>query len=305
MSTIRTNGYRSGPKDKSTLENIMIEVGKNHTLEIVKHVDFGVYLEYEEEEILLPEKYLPEDDASCAIGEFIDVFVYLDSEDRPIATTEIPFAKVGECAFLPVVGQSQFGSFVDWGLTKDLLVPFKEQRVPMELNRSYVVYLFIDKTDRIAATSRLSQHLKEQNEEEFEVRQEVSLLIASRSDLGFKAVINGTHLGLIHNNELVRPIKVGDEIKGYIGDLREDGRINLTLQKLAYEVREDLSQQILIHLKEHGGKTHLTDKSSPEEINAVFHVSKSNYKKALGKLFKEEKIQFHEKSVRLVLKDDT
>lgn len=283
----------------------MIEVGKNHTLEIVKHVDFGVYLKSDDEEILLPQKYLPEDEALWEVGELIDVFIYLDSEDRPIATTEIPFAKVGECAFLPVVGQSQFGSFVDWGLTKDLLVPFKEQRVPMELGRSYVVYLFVDKTDRIAATSRLSKYVNEQNEGEFEVRQEVTLLIASRSDLGYKAVVNGTHLGLIHNNDVVRPIKVGDQFKGYIGDLREDGRINITLQKLAHEMRDDLSEQILTHLTEHGGKTHLTDKSSPAEINAVFHVSKSNYKKALGKLFKEEKIQLHEKSVRLMQKENT
>ena len=277
----------------------MIEVGKNHTLEIIKHVDFGVYLAYDEEEILLPGKYLPEDEEECAVGEFITVFIYLDSEDRPIATTEIPFAKVGECAFLPVVSQSQFGSFVDWGLTKDLLVPFKEQRVPMDVGRSYVVYIFMDKTDRIAATSRLSKYLLEEDEDNFDIRQQVDLLIASRSDLGYKAVIDGTHLGLIHNNDVVRPIKVGDQFKGYIGEPRSDKRINITLQKLAYEMRDELSDKILTHLKEHGGAIHLTDKSSPEEINAVFQVSKGNYKKALGKLFKEGKIVFHEKSVRL------
>ena len=277
----------------------MIEVGKNHTLEITKHVDFGVYLKCDEEEILLPERYLPEDEKLWAVGEFLDVFVYLDSEDRPIATTEIPFAKIGECAFLPVVGQSQFGSFVDWGLSKDLLVPFKEQRVPMEVGKSYVVHIFLDKTSRIAATSRLSRYLEEQNDGAFVVRQEVDLLIASRSDLGFKAVVDGSHLGLIHNNDIVRPIKVGDQFNGYIGEAREDGRINITLQKLAYEVRDELADKILTYLDENGGRLNLTDKSSPAEINAVFHVSKSNFKKALGKLFKEEKIVFHEKSVRL------
>ena len=280
----------------------MIDVGKNHTLEVIKHVDSGVYLKSEDEEILLPEKYLPEDEKLWAVGAFLDVFVYLDSEDRPIATTEVPYAIVGECAFLPVVGQSRFGSFVDWGLSKDLLVPFKEQRIPMEIGRSYVVYLFIDKTNRIAASSRLSKYLKEENENDFDVRQEVDLLIASRSDLGYKAVINGSHLGLIHNNEIVRPIKVGDRFKGYIGEPRADKRINLTLQKLAYEMRDELSEKILSHMREHGGKTHLTDKSSPEEINEVFHVSKSNYKKALGKLFKEGKIQLHERSIRLIEK---
>lgn len=283
---------------------MMIEVGKNHTLEIAKHVDFGVYLLSDEEEILLPGKYLPKDETLWEVGKFIDVFIYLDSEDRPIATTEIPFAKVGEAVFLTVVGQSQFGSFVDWGLTKDLLVPFKEQRVPMELGRSYVVYIFIDKTERIAATSRLSRFLNEENDVAFEVRQEVDLLICSRSDLGFKAVVNGTHLGLIHSNEIVRPIKVGDTFKGYIGEPREDKRINITLQKMSYEVRDELAEKILKHLSEHGGKTHLTDKSSPTEIYEVFHVSKSNFKKSLGKLFKQEKITFHEKSVRLAVSSD-
>jgi len=278
----------------------MIDVGKMHTLEIIKHVDFGVYLKSDDEEILLPKKYLPDDEELWAVGAFLEVFVYLDSEDRPVATTETPKAMVGECAYLPVVGQSRFGSFLDWGLSKDLLAPFKEQRVPMEIGRSYVVYIFIDKTTRIAASSRLSSFLKEINEDNFEIREEVNLLIASRSDLGYKAVINGSHLGLIHNNEIVRPINVGDRIIGYIGEPRTDGRINLTLQKLAYEMRDDLSDKILNHLIEHGGQTHLTDKSNPDEINQVFHASKSNYKKALGKLFKEGKIQFHEKSVRLV-----
>ncbi len=271
----------------------MIEIGKSYSLEITKHVDFGVYLDGGDmEEILLPERYLPKDEKEWAIGQFIDVFVYLDSEDRPIATTEVPYVEVGGSAFLNVVGQSQFGSFLDWGLPKDLLVPFKEQRVPMEIGKSYVVHVFIDKTGRIAGTTRIDRHLQEENDGHFEIRQEVDLLVASRTDLGYKAIINGSHIGLIHNNEIVRPIRVGDEFKGYIGEAREDKRINITLQKLAYEVRHDLAEQILVYLKENGGSTKLTDKSSPTEINAVFHVSKSNYKKALGKLFKEEKYSF-------------
>lgn len=278
----------------------MIEVGKNHSLEIIKHVDFGIYLKHEEEEILMPAKYLPEDEDLWAVGEFIDVFVYLDSEDRPVATTEVPVAKVGECAFLPVVSQSQFGTFVDWGLTKDLLVPFKEQRVPMQIGNSYVVHIFMDKTDRIAGTTRLSRFLKEENDDVFGLSEEVNLLIASRSDLGYKAVVNGTHLGLIHNNDVVRPIKAGDEFKAYMGAPRSDKRINITLQKLAYEMRDELSERILTYMREHGGKIGLTDKSPPAEINAVFQVSKGNYKKALGKLFKEGKIQFHQKSVQLI-----
>ncbi len=277
----------------------MIDIGKYHQLVVSKHEDHGIYLADGSEEILLPNQYLSENEEDWQIGKYLDVFVYLDSEDRPVATTEKPAACVGECAYLPVIGQSGFGSFLDWGLSKDLLVPFKEQRIPMEAGRSYVVYIFLDNSQRIAASSMLSRHLSEINENDFEERQPVDLLIASRSDLGFKAVIDGSHLGLIHNNELVRPIKIGEHMEGYIGKPRSDGRINLTLQKLAYEVRDELSDQILDYLNQNGGRINLTDKSSPAEINAVFHVSKSNYKKALGKLLKEGKVIFHEKSVRL------
>lgn len=273
----------------------MLEIGKTHTLVVLKHVDFGVYLgqnldDEGQEEILLPERYLPDDTAAWEVGEKLSVFLYLDSEDRPIATTEIPFAEVGDCAYLPVLEKSPFGSFLDWGLMKDLLVPFKEQRVPMEIGRSYVVYLYLDVTGRIAASSNLSKFLNEQNEGVFQSMQEVSLMIASRSELGYKTIINGTHLGLIHNNEIVRPLKMGDMIKGYIGETRDDGRINLTLQKKSNTVRHELAEQILDYLEENGGVINLTDKSSPEDINAVFHVSKSNYKKALGKLYKKRAI---------------
>ncbi|MCC3861269.1 S1 RNA-binding domain-containing protein [Pseudemcibacter aquimaris] len=277
----------------------MISIGSRNTLTVTSHTDFGIYLGDETENILLPEKYLPDDQSLYEIGKEMDVFVYLDSEDRPVATTEEPYAEVGECAFLQVVGKTTFGSFVDWGLSKDLLVPFKEQRVPMHEGRSYVVYIYLDKSNRIAATTQISRHLKEENEGDFEFRQEVDLLITGKTDLGYKAVINGTHLGLIHQNEVVRPIRAGDQFKGYIGEFRDDGRINLTLQKLAHEMREELSDKILAFLHENGGITTLTDKSPPGEINAIFHVSKSNYKKALGKLFKEGKITFHEKTVRL------
>lgn len=278
----------------------MIEVGKYHTLEVIKHLDFGIILKHDDEEILLPTQSLPQDEKLWDIGQFLEVFVYLDSEDRPIATTDLPTGTIGDSVLLTVVGQSDFGTFMDWGLTKDLLVPFKEQNKPMNMGRSYVVYIFLDKSDRIAGSTKLSNYLDEFNEGKFEFREEVDLLIAGRSDLGYKAVINNSHLGLIHQNEVVRPLKSGDELKGFIGELREDGRINLTLQKLAYEMREELSDVILKYMQDHGGIIGLTDKSPPGEINAIFHVSKSNYKKALGKLFKEGKITFHEKSVRLI-----
>jgi len=278
----------------------MIDIGKTHSLKVIKHVDFGVYLEGDDgQEILLPERYLPTDKTAWEVNEFLKVFIYLDSEDRPIATTEVPLAEVGDCACLTVVGKSEFGSFLDWGLMKDLLVPFKEQRIPMDLGRTYVVYLYLDVTGRIAASSRLSRHLSEQNDGIFTAGQDVGLLIASRSDLGYKAVINGRHLGLIHNNEIVRPITVGDRIKGYIGTARPDKRLNLTLQKPAGEIRGELAEKIIAYLKENGGSSNLTDKSTPEDINAIFHVSKSNYKKALGKLYKARKIVMNDQGVRL------
>ncbi len=273
----------------------MLEIGKTHSLVVLKHVDFGVYLGQNiddlcQEEILLPERYLPEDTAAWEVGATLTIFLYLDSEDRPIATTIIPAAEVGQCAYLPVVEKSEFGSFLDWGLMKDLLVPFKEQRVPMDVGRSYVVYLYLDVTGRIAASSLLSRHLNEQNEGDFKARQEVELLIASRSELGYKAVINGSHIGLIHNNEITRPIKIGDKVTGYIGELREDMRLNLTLQKVGTEIRGELAEIIVAYLETNGGQSSLTDKSSPEDINAAFHVSKSNYKKAIGKLYKSRRI---------------
>ncbi|MBL4801799.1 MAG: GntR family transcriptional regulator [Emcibacter sp.] len=280
----------------------MIEIGKTHTLKVIKHVDFGVYLEGDTlEEILLPERYLPDDVNTWEVGQSLEVFIYLDSEDRTIATTEVPLAEVGECAYLSVVEKSEFGSFLDWGLMKDLLAPFKEQRIPMDVGRSYVVYIYLDKTNRIAASSLLSRYLDEQNEDIFQLGAEVDLLIASRSDLGYKAVINGTHLGLIHNNEIVRPISMGDEFKGYIGAAREDGRINLTLQKPAGELRGELAEKIIAYLEQNGGSSNLTDKSPPTDINAVFHVSKSNYKKALGKLYKARKITLE--NGRIMLSD--
>jgi len=278
----------------------MIAIGETHALEVVKHVDFGVYLDGGDlDEILLPNNALPENEADWEIGKFLTVFIYLDSEDRPIATTEIPRAEVGDCALLTVVGKSEFGAFLDWGLAKDLLAPFKEQRVPMEVGRSYVVCLYLDKTGRIAASSFLGRHLAEENDGAFEIREQVDLLIASRSDLGYKAVINGSHLGLIHNSEIVRPITIGDTFAGYIQDIRPDGRINLTLQRPANEMRDALAERILAHLEANGGQSPLTDKSPPDDIYAVYHASKANYKKALGKLYKDRKVTLEHNRVRI------
>jgi uncharacterized protein len=276
----------------------MVEVGKKNALRVVKQVDFGLYLDGEElGEILIPTRYVPKDSET---DDILDVFVYLDSEDRLIATTEEPFAEVGTCGFLEVVEIGEFGSFLNWGLLKDLLVPFKEQRVPMQIGKYYTVFLYLDKTGRIAASSKLSSFLLEENKGAFTVGMEVKLHIASRSDIGFKAIINNSHLGIIHNSELLLPIHIGENMRGYIKGIRPDGRINLSLQPESKELVTPLSKRILNYIEAQGGVIGLTDKSAPEEIYEIFNVSKSNYKKALGTLYKEKRILLEKDSVSLV-----
>jgi uncharacterized protein len=266
----------------------MAQVGKTNKLRVVKQVDFGFYLDGGElGEILIPNRYFPE---NSDVDDFIEVFIYLDSEDRLIATTEKPFVEVGGCAHLEVIQSGQFGVFMNWGLPKDLLAPFKEQRIPMQIGKYYTVYLYVDVTGRIAASSKLSTFLKEENEGAFVSGQAVDLLVATRSDIGYKAVINNTHLGIIHTNEILQPIDVGDKFTGYIKGIRPDGRINLTTQPKGEDLRDPLCKAILDYLEAQGGTSHLTDTSPPEQIYETFNVSKSNYKKALGKLYKEKRI---------------
>jgi len=280
----------------------MSEIGKKNKLIVLKELDFGVYLDGGElGEILMPNRYIPQD---VQIGDEVEVFVYKDSEDRLIATTEDPYAQVGECSYLEVVSVGDFGAFMDWGVMKDLLVPFKEQRVPMKVGRSYAVFLFVDVTGRIAASSKLSKFMPEEDKDgEFVEGQKVNLQIASRSDIGYKAVINGTHLGVIHNNDILHQINVGQELDGYIKKIREDKRIDLALQAKGKDARNSLEEDILEFLQEMGGSSDLTDKSSPDDIYKTFQVSKSNYKKALGKLYKEKKVSI-EKGLRGLLPPD-
>jgi predicted RNA-binding protein (virulence factor B family) len=276
----------------------MIEVGRVNRLEVVKEVEFGLYLDGQNlDEILLPKRYIPE---GTKVGDELDVFIYFDSDDRIIATTEEPFVQVGEVACLEVKEISAYGAFVDWGLMKDLLVPFKEQRVPMVVGRSYVVYVFLDVTGRIAASSKISRFLKEDAEDCFEEQEKVRLLIASRSELGYKAVINGTHLGLIHNSDVLQPIKLGEEMAGYVRKIREeDGKMDLTLQPNGDEAIDELGEEILEYLKAGDRSSDLTDKSSPEEIYKTYRVSKGNYKRALSRLYKERLIVIERDKVSL------
>jgi hypothetical protein len=276
----------------------MADLGRYNTLSILRRTDFGVFLDGGDlGDILLPRKYVTD---SMQVGEQLKVFLYTDSEDRLIATTLQPRAQVGECAYLKVVSTSHYGAFLDWGLPKDLLVPFSEQQQKLQEGYSYTVFLFVDtETQRIAASTRLEDWLA-LDASHFKPRQAVELLIYGKSDLGFKAVVDGTHLGQLYTNEVFRPLHYGERLNGYIKQLRPDGRIDLMLQLPSHIERDQLSDAIVEHLQQNDGVTQLTDKSPPDDIYQVFGVSKSNYKKALGKLYKQQRINIEKHQITLL-----
>jgi len=276
----------------------MAELGKLNTLTVLKKLDFGIYLDGGDgEEILLPRRYVPE---GCSVGDKLEVFVYLDSEDMLIATTETPKATVGECAFLKVLDVNRIGAFLDWGLPKDLLVPFGEQQKPMQVGEYYVVYLYIDPaSERIAASTRLDKFLADTSPY-YKEQQQVDLLICGRTDLGYKAVVDGGTIGLLFNSDAFKSIRIGQTMKGYIKRIREDKKLDLCLQLVSREALDDLSEKILAFIKTEGGKTTLTEKSPAETISKQFGVSKSSYKKALGKLYKKRLILIEKTHIELV-----
>ena len=276
----------------------MLEIGRLNNLRVVKEVDFGVYLDGGEfGEILLPKKYVPKD---CLPGSIIEVFIYLDSEDRIIATTQKPYAMVGEFAELKVVSVSEVGAFLDWGLQKDLLVPFREQKQKLIKGKSYVVYVYFDEeSERIAASTKLNKHLGKAPID-FQPREEVDLLIYDETEIGYNAIINNTHKGLIYKNDIFQTLKTGQKMKGYIKNIREDGKIDLLLQKPGYGKVDDLSQKILELIKQHDGFVAVTDKSPPEIIYKKFGVSKKTYKKAIGALFKKRLITIEDDGIKLI-----
>jgi hypothetical protein len=276
----------------------MVDIGNLNTLKVVKEVDFGIYLDGEElGQILLPKNDVP---VNCKIDDNLDVFIYTDSEDRIIATTKTPKAMVGDFAYLKVVAVNEFGAFLDWGLNKDLLVPFHEQQYRMKEGESYIVKVYLDnKSERIAATSYLDAYLDLFTAEYYE-GQEVELLICKKTDLGYNAIINNSHWGLLYDKEIFRTINIGQRVKGYIKKVREDGKIDLTLNKSGYEKIDDISQKILDVLKEQGGFIPISDKSSPEIIYDMFGESKKTYKKAIGSLYKKHLILIGNDGIKLV-----
>ncbi len=278
----------------------MIHIGKMNRLRVVKEVDFGVYLDGGEErgEILLPVRYVP---AECKVGDEIDVFIYFDSEDRIIATTEKPYAQVGEFAFLEVVAVNNTGAFLDWGLMKDLLLPYDEQTHRPEVGKSYVVYIFQDgTTGRVVASTKIRDFLDDESLGDFTVGQEVDLLNANKTDLGYQMIINNSHVGLLHQHEAMRVIKHGEKLKGFIQNIREDRKIDLCLFRQASDKTDEVNELILYKLKNSSGFLPLHDKSDPRDIQAAFGVSKKMFKKAIGSLYKQKAIVLEKEGIRLV-----
>ncbi|MBN2662339.1 MAG: GntR family transcriptional regulator [Bacteroidales bacterium] len=275
----------------------MTEIGKYNNLRVVKELDFGVYLDGGEKgEILLPIKQVP---PNIQIDEFIEVFIYNDSEDRIIATTKEPFATVDEFVLLKTADVTNVGAFLNWGLEKDLLVPFSEQKTKFEIGRSYIVRVYLDKeTNRIAASAKLDKFL-DLTPVEYSENQKVDLLIQSKTDLGYKAIINNSHWGMLYKNEVFKKLNIGDKEIGYIKKIREDNKIDLYLNKTGYNQIDSISANILKIIEENNGYIAITDKTSPKIIYDTFQISKKNLKKAIGNLYKNRLITIENDGIRL------
>lgn len=275
----------------------MIKLGKQQKLKVMRFAEQGLYLvDDENDEVLLPNKYITD---HMPVYAEVDVFIYKDSEDRLVATTETPKIKLNDFALLKVNDTAPFGAFLDWGLQKDLLVPNNQQAQEMQVGKNYLVYMYIDdETDRLVASSKVNQFL---NNDELTVDEgeEVDLIIANQSSLGINTIINGQHKGLLYHNEIFTPIKQGDRLKGYIKKIREDHKIDVSLQKQGYINIEPNSDLILEKLKESNGFLNLNDKSDPEQIKTQLGMSKKTFKKAIGSLYKQKLIKFDDDGIRL------
>lgn len=274
-----------------------VKLGKYNQLEVVKEVDFGVYLDGGDDgEILLPTRYVPED---CKPGDMLNVFIYLDNEERLIATTLEPLVEVGEFAWLEVAWVNEFGAFLDWGLMKDLFVPFREQKMKMQKGHNYIVHAHVDEDSyRIMASAKVERYLSKE-QPGYQPGEEVDILVWQKTDLGFKAIVENQFSGLLYQNEIFRPVETGMRLKAHVKQVREDGKIDLALQKPGAKKVDDFSEILLQYIKEHDGFTSLNDKSAAEEIYDTFGVSKKTFKKAVGDLYKKRLILLEERGIRL------
>jgi uncharacterized protein len=273
-----------------------MKLGRYHTLRVVKEVDFGVYLDADGNEILLPAAYVPE---GTQPDDELEVFLYRDSEERPIATTLRPYAIVGECAYMEVKQVTRVGAFLDWGIAKDLLVPFSEQPFKLMEEMLVLAYVFHDeRTDRIAATCQLNKFI---NNKEITVAEgdAVELVIGEETELGHRVVINHKHWGMLYFNEIFKEIHLGDRVEGFVKKLREDGKIDVALQKQGYAEVRDASEILYDKIKENDGVLLLTDKSEPEAIYDELQMSKKTFKKALGALYKARRVSIDDRGIYL------
>ena len=280
----------------------MVEIGRINKLTIKRRLDYGAHLDGGESgDILLPKKYVPK---KCQPGDEVEVFVYVDREERLRATTQKPYVTVGQFAKLRVVANSSSGAYLDWGLQKDLLVPKREQHAKMEEGKSYVVFVFLDKkTNRITASSKLDKFLDLQSPN-YDEGEEVDLFICYKTDLGYKAVVNNSHWGMVYKNEVFQKLHIGQQLKGYIKIIREDLKIDISLQQSGYQRVDNISQSILKTIKDLGGSIAVTDKSPPDDIYSLFGVSKKIFKKAIGALYKKRLITIDTNGIKLAQKLD-
>ncbi len=274
-----------------------MQIGVYHELEVAKEVPFGVYLNSPEGEILLPAKYIPE---GLKVGDTIKVFIYRDSEDRLIATTLKPYGQLNEFVALQVTDLAPHGAYMDWGLEKDLLVPTKEQPFQYQIGDFQVVRICMDyKTDRLIGVGKIVAFL-DKDTSFLNEGQEVQLLIYAETELGYMAVVDQSHAGLIYKNEVFQPLRVGDQLKGYIKMLREDGKIDLRVGKVGVEAIDVNADKVMEVLKRNNGTLPLHDKSEPDEITRWLKMSKKSFKKAIGTLYKKKLIELTSEGIKLV-----
>lgn len=280
----------------------MINIGKKNRLRINRSVDFGLYLGDDEgNEVLIPSRYVNFD---IEKGKEVDVFVYLDSEQRPVATTLTPYACVGEFAFLKVSQVNSTGAFLEWGVPKDILVPFREQKIRMTEGKSYPVYIYLDNVSgRIVGSSKLGKYLGNVYPD-FRYGDKVSALIYEEIEIGYKAIVNNLHSGIIYKNQIYEKLNIGDKITAYVKQVRPDGRLDISVQPAVLWRTSDVKEKIIDYLNENGENNPIGDNTSPDIIHDVFKCSKKDFKRAIGALYREHTIIINDGVVSLVPKDD-
>lgn len=280
---------------------INIELGKFNQLTVVKFVDFGLYLDGGDDgEILLPLRYVPE---GVKEGDVLNVFLYLDNEERLVATTQTPLVQAGEFAFLEVNWVNQYGAFLNWGLMKDLFVPFREQKMRMVQGKSFIVYCYQDKESyRLMASAKVNKFLSNEMPP-YQEGQEVDILIWQKTDLGFKAIVENKFAALLYDSEIFQSLRTGMRLKAFVKQVREDGKIDLILQQAGPRKVDDFAETLLQYIRDHNGFTSFNDKSDAEEIYNTFGVSKKTFKKAVGELYKMRLISLQPNGISINIED--